>query len=109
MTKPSLDPVQLRLVETIAELGFGQIKHLSIRDGKPYFERPPRIVQEIKIDSEPQRRSDHGRADLTLKKQFETLFDQLGWLGDGTVDIEVRHNLPFKLVLERRYEGDGLL
>ena len=35
---------------------------------------------------------------------FENLFDQLGRLRDGFVDIEVQHSAPFRLVLERRYE-----
>ena len=43
--------------------------------------------------------------DLTLKKEFESLFDQLSRLQDGFVDIEVRHSLPFRLVLERRIEA----
>jgi hypothetical protein len=101
-TKRSLDPAQLKLVEAIEALVFGRIAHLYIRGGKPCFERAPRIVQEIKIDSEPQRRSDHGGADLTLKKQFETLFDQLSQLGDGLVDVEIRHGIPFKLFVRRK-------
>jgi hypothetical protein len=57
------------------------------------------------LDSEPQPGSDAGNADLTLKKEFESLFNQLSRLGDGVVDIEVPHRLPFRLVLERRIEG----
>jgi len=43
-------------------------------------------------------------ADLILKKEFENLFEQLSRLGNGFVDIEVRHRLPSRLVLERRYK-----
>ena len=103
MTEPTLDPARLQLVEAILELGFGRIEQISIRDGKPYFERATRVVQEIKIDSQAHRRSDPG-ANLTLKKEFQTLFDQLDRLSDDIVDIEVRHSLPFKLVLELRYQ-----
>ena len=39
-----------------------------------------------------------------LKKEFENLFEQLSRLGNGFVDIEVRHRLPSRLVLERRYK-----
>lgn len=46
---------------------------------------------------------DRSHADLTLKKEFETLFNQLSRLGDAAVVIEVRHSLPFRLVMERRY------
>lgn len=103
--KPSLNPAQRRTVEIIEALGFGVIERLSIRDGSPCYEPEPRIVQTIKLDSEPERQSDGGHADLTLKKEFESLFNQLTRLHDGVVDIEVRHSLPFRLVLERRVEA----
>jgi len=70
----------------------------------PCYEPEPRIVQAIKLDSEPERQPDRGCADLTLKKEFESLFDQLSRLRDAIVDIEVRHSAPFRLVLERRYQ-----
>ena len=104
MTKSSLNPGQRQTVEIIEALGFGAIERLLIRGGMPCFDPEPRIVQAIKLDSEPERQSDPGCADLTLKKEFESLFDQLSRLRDGVVDIEVRHSLPFRLVLERRCE-----
>lgn len=105
MTKSSLDPGQRQTVELIEALGFGSIERLWIRGGLPYFEPEPRIVQAIKLDSEPERQPDDGDAELTLKKEFEILFNQLSLLGDGVVDIEVRRSLPFRLVLERRIGG----
>jgi hypothetical protein len=71
----------------------------------PCYEPEPRIVQAIKLDSETERQPDRSCSDLTLKKEFESLFDQLSRLGDATVDIEVRHSAPFRLVLERRYKA----
>lgn len=104
MTKSSLDPVQRRTVAIIESLGFGSIEGLWIHGGLPCYEPEPRIVQTIKFESEPKRKPD-GHAELTLKKEFESLFGQLSRLRDGVVDIEVRHGLPFKLVLERRLEA----
>ncbi len=104
MTKSSLNPSQRRTVEIIEALGFGVIERLLIRGGVPCYEPEPRIVQTIKLDSGSERQPDHGYADLTLKKEFESLFDRLSRLGDATVDIEVRHCLPFRLVLERCYK-----
>ena len=101
MTRRSLTAGQLRLLEIIEELGFGRIEQLSIHYGEPCYERTTRIVQEIKLGSEPERLPDRNNADLTLKKEFESLFNQLSDLRDDTVDIEVRHGVPFKLVLER--------
>jgi hypothetical protein len=102
VTKSSLNPVQRQTVEVIEALGFGVIERLWIRGGFPCYEPEPRLVQAIKLDSEPARESNDGHSDLTLKKEFESLFDQLNRLGDAVVDIEVRHSLPFRLVLERR-------
>jgi hypothetical protein len=105
MTKSSLNPAQRQTLEIIESLGFGSIERLSVRGGLPCYEPEPRIVQAIKLDSEPERQPDHSCTDLTLKKEFESLFDQLSRLGDANVDIEVRHGLPFRLVLERRLEA----
>jgi hypothetical protein len=92
-------------VEIIGALGFGVIERLCIRGGLPCFEPEPRIVQTIKLDSASERQPDGAPTDLTLKKEFDTLFDQLSRLQDGVVDIEVRHSLPFRLVLERPLEA----
>lgn len=104
MTKSCLNPGQRRTVDIIEALGFGVIERLLIRSGLPCYEPEPRIVQAIKLGSELERRPDRTDADLTLKKEFESLFDQLSQLGDATVDIEIRHSLPFRLVAERRCE-----
>ena len=105
MTKSSLSAGQRKTVEIIEALGFGVIERLVIRGGLPCYEPEPRLVQAIKLDSEPARQPDHSDANLTLKKEFESLFDQLSRLGDGIVDIEFRHSAPFRLVLERRYKA----
>jgi hypothetical protein len=77
-------------VEIIEALGFGVIEHLSIRGGSPCYEPEPRVVQAIKLDSEPERPPDRSCADLTLKRDFEALFEQRSRLGDAIVDVEVR-------------------
>ena len=101
MNKRSLDPVALRLVEIIEELGFGRIEQISVCDGKPCFERATEVVQEIKLGSEIEPRVEHSNADLTLKSEFERLFNLLDQLRDGIVDIEIRHGVPFRLVVKR--------
>jgi hypothetical protein len=104
MTKSSLAPGQCRLVEVIEALGFGVIERLTICDGLPCYDPEPRIVQAIKLAPRPGRQPDRTCTDLTLKKEFESLFDQLTRLRNRVVDIEVLHSLPFKLVLERPYK-----
>ena len=105
MIKSSLSPGQRWTVEVIEALGFGVIERLLIRGGLPCYDHEPRIVQAIKLDSVPEQQPDRSHADFTLKREFESLFNYLNRLRDGIVDIEVRHGLPVKLVLERHY-GD---
>ena len=57
------------LLHLIEELAFGRIEQLSIRNGEPCYECAPRIVQEIKLGSETERRPDRSKPDLTLKKE----------------------------------------
>ena len=104
MTKASLNAGQRLTVELIEALGFGVVERLMISGGVPILEPEPRIVQAVKLDSEPQWQRESSDADLTLKKEFENLFDGLARLRDGVVDIEVRHGLPTRLVMERRYK-----
>ena len=101
MTKRSLDRVQLKLVETIEKLGFGRIEEVAIRGGKPCFERETRIVQEIKLGSECEVSVEPSNADLTLKSEFDCLFSQFDQLRDGLADIEIRHGVPFRLIVKR--------
>jgi hypothetical protein len=89
-------------VEIIQALGFGAIEDLSVRAGLPCYEPEPRVVQAIKLDSAPERQPDRSNADLTLKIEFERLFDELRQLRDGVVDLEVRHGAPFRLIVKRR-------
>jgi len=77
MTKSSLNPGQRQIVEIIEALGFVVIESLLIRGGLPCFNPEPRIVQTIKLGSETERQPDRSCADFTLKKEFESLFDQL--------------------------------
>jgi len=102
MTKSDLNSDQRQTVEIIEALGFGVVEGLVIRGGTPCYGREPRLVQTIKLDLEPDRRTERGCADLTLKREFVSLFRRLRDLGDAVVDIEIRHGMPFKLVVERR-------
>jgi hypothetical protein len=68
MTKSSLNPGQRRTVEIIEALGFGVIERLMIRDGMPCYEPGPRIIEAIKLDSEPNRQPNRVSTDLTLKE-----------------------------------------
>ena len=105
MTRGSLTSGQSRTLKIIEKLGFGRIERLSIRDGQPCYDQPPRIVQEVKLGSEPEWHPDHSSPDCPIMKEFERLFSQLNHLCMGVVDIEVRHAVPFRLVIDRSHEA----
>src|SRR5450755_466898 len=97
VTKATLEPDQRRLVELVETLGFGAIEGLCIKHGLPCHEPEMRIVQSLKLDSEPELVLDRKSTEL-LKIEFKRLFEQLGRLREGVVDIEIRHGVPFRLV-----------
>ncbi|HLH16243.1 MAG TPA: hypothetical protein VKX45_03440 [Bryobacteraceae bacterium] len=101
MTKASLSAPRRRLLETMQRLNFGRIEDLEIRKGEPVFNPAPRIIQDIKLGGENGPRPELDRSDFVLKSQVAEFFDYLSRLGDGLVEsIEVKHGLPFKLVIE---------
>jgi hypothetical protein len=106
MTKASLKPDQRKIVDIIEASGFGVIGRLSIRNGLPSFQPAPHITQEVRLGRDPDRVINRSAGD-TLEKEFVDLFIQMDKLREGLVDIEVRHSLPFRLVLERRHSEFG--
>jgi len=82
LTKRSLGPAQLKLVEAIEELGFGRIDQIPVCDGSPCLERATQTVREIKLGLDTES-FDRSSADLTLKIEFERLFDELSQLRSG--------------------------
>lgn len=101
MTKASLSAPRRQLLETMQRLNFGRIEDLEIRKGEPMFNPAPRIVQDIKLGGENGPRPELVAADFVLKSQVAEFFEHLTRIGDGSVEtIEVKHGLPFKLVVE---------
>jgi hypothetical protein len=83
-------------------LNFGRIERLTVRRGEPIFDPAPRIIQEVKLGGENGPRPELAHDDFTLRTQVTELFDYLTRLGDGLVEmVEVKHGLPFRLVIER--------
>ena len=104
MNRRSLHPFQLELLNLIEVLRFGRVEGLHVRGRKPWFDPAPNIVQEIRLCSDAEACVQERAANPKLKSEFERLFAQLERLGDGIVDIEVRHSIPFKLAVIRSRE-----
>ena len=97
-TKRGLSAPRRRLVELLQELNFGRVENLTVREGQPVLDPPPRIVREWKFGAEKGPRPERAIGEFALKLQVVELFAALDELGDGVVDlIEVKHGLPFKM------------
>jgi hypothetical protein len=101
-TKASLSPNRRLLIEAMQQLNFGRIEELHVRAGDPSFSRPPRLIQDIKLGGENSPRPELGLEDFVLRSTVVDMFDHFDRIRDGVIAmIEVRHGLPFRLVVER--------
>jgi hypothetical protein len=101
-TKSALSGPRRRLLETMQQLNFGRIENLAVHAGEPAFDPAPKIVQDIKIGGENGPRPELAQDDFVLKSQVAELFTHLSHLSDIAVVIEVRHGLPFRLIVEQQ-------
>jgi len=92
-----LTPNRRRLIEWCQHLNFGTILGLVIRNGEPVFDPPPRCRRAVKFGGENGARPEINADNFILKRQVVELFLQLAQIGTGTVDLEVKHGLPFQL------------
>jgi hypothetical protein len=100
VSKATLSPARRRLVELLQQLNFGRVEGLSVLDGDPVFEPPPRLVREVKFGGENGPRPEAAAADFPLKSQLVELFQHFDEIGDGTIDVlEIKHGLPFRMVV----------
>lgn len=96
--KSSVSEPRRRLIELMQELGFGRIEALPVRAGDPVLDPPPTIVREVKFGGQNAARDERTLDDFTLKAQVVELFDELGRLGDGVIDVlTIKHGLPFNM------------
>ncbi len=99
-TKASLSPARRRLLDLFQQVNFGRVERLSIQNGEPQLDPPPRVVREIKFGGENGPRAELDGSDFVLKSQVVELFQHLDELADGTIDaVEVKHGLPFRMIV----------
>ena len=106
--KKSLSPARTQLLELIQRYAFCTIENLEVRGGEPVFDPAPQVTEEIKIGAADDSRPEMNKNDFLLQTQIIELFEHLNRVGDGRVAvIEVRHRLPFRVVIERPASGDA--
>jgi hypothetical protein len=82
-------------------VGFGRIEDLRIEQGEPCFSPAPKVIREIKMGAENGPRPELAYDDFVLKSQAVELFEHLNHLRDGSVVVEIKNGLPFRLVVEQ--------
>jgi len=101
LTKSSLSGPKKHLVELMQRLNFGRIEELIVRGGEPVLDPPPRFVREVKFCAENGPRPEAAKEDFALKAQVRELLDHMEAMGNGVIGhIEVKHGLPFRMILE---------
>ncbi len=99
--KRGLSGARRRLVELMQDIYFGRIERLVVRGGEPVFDPSPRVVREIKIGGDNALDSERCGTDFLLKSQVRQFFLELLRVGDGVIErIEVKHGLPFRVIVE---------
>ena len=94
------------LVRILQSINFGSIEMLVVRSGEPVFSPEPTVLVEVKLDSEPEPRPESDIADFELRAEITRLLAQIDVLGDGSIErIEVRHGIPWRMVIERPLRG----
>lgn len=88
---------QRALVLRMRRLGFGSIRGLGVRRGDPSFGPNTRVEREVKLGRDKEPLAAPQCPSYTPKKAIQQLFEELARIGDGVVDIDVRHGLPTHL------------
>jgi len=101
VNKSDLSESERQLVELLQDVGFGWIEELYIRDGKPVFDPPPRVIVTVKMKRENRAREEASLRDFSLKQSVVLLFLLMRQIGDGKLLlIQVRHGLPVTVAVE---------
>jgi len=101
-TYQKLTPARQRLVKLMFQVQFGLLRNLRITRGQPDLGPALEVVEDVKLDSQWEPRSEPQPDDFELKDQVKKLFVELDRIGDGTLEeLIIRHNLPFRFTFRR--------
>lgn len=100
LAKATLSDARRRLIELMQNINFGRIAGLTVLDGNPVFDPPPRVVREIKFGGENGPRPELESGNFLLKAQIVEFFHHLDEVGNGIIEmLEVKHGLPFRMLV----------
>jgi hypothetical protein len=101
LSKHDLSARRAGLLQLMQAINFGHIEGLTVREGNPILDPPPRVIRDVKFGGENGPRPETGADDFLLKSQVVELFQQFDGLKDGVIAVlEVKHGLPFRMLIE---------
>ena len=108
LRRSQLHPRKTYLLDLCRWIGFGFIEGQVVECGLPRFDPMPRIVREVKLVAGGDQPRPPSGVDFELKDEMLMLLNQLEYIGTGVVQrIEVKHGVPFRLIVEENTSGQG--
>jgi hypothetical protein len=99
-TKSALSQPRQRAIKLFQSVPFGTI-HLTLQNGEPIFEPPPRVIETRKMGAQNGPRTESDLEDFCLKQQVIELFQTMDEIRDGVLSITLKHGLPLLVEVER--------
>lgn len=93
-------PTERWLVVAIAQIGFGRIEFLQIRDGQIVVDPPPVAIRDIKFAAN-KFDLDMSTAESRFKRQLTELLQYIRGVRTGEIrTLLIRHGLPFEMEIQ---------
>ena len=104
VNKSDLYESERELVALMHDLGFGRVEDLTVRDGKPVLNPPPRVIAMLTMRAQTRGRHEADLTDFSLKQSVVLLLVLIRQIRNGKILlIHVRHGLPISV------EVDGIV
>ena len=83
------------------KIGFGKLKRLTIVQGEPVIDPPPRLYRHHRLTGPNHERPEQVLKDFILKQQLVNLFASFDHIQNGVISVlQVRDGLPYGMTLE---------
>jgi hypothetical protein len=94
-----LSPARASFVRLCQAVNFGVIQDLEIRSSDPVLDPPPKVLVDLKLDSDNESRSEVRLEDFALPKEVGRLMAHFDEVQNCHVErIEVRAGIPRRVI-----------
>lgn len=90
------------LVRLCQSTNYGQIQDLTVRDREPVLGPEPRVLVDVRLDSDERPREELAAADFALSAELCRLMSLLDEVRNGRISkVEVRAGIPRRITFEK--------